>query len=323
MSEKLRLQREQIKRFVGDDPDAIRVIEKLLKTSNDLVEEIQNIPEPHDTGWIVCSAWGNQHLGDTVGGNVNHGFGLNLGKLSWQIFVSPTGSWADAFVLNDLNIDYEGISYPRGYTVYQVDVDNLMFQTGVNGVRYINGSGAAVDVSNGWRYRIIVSPLAARNVSYTYTANTPPMMIVEDRKPSGTNSGTFTSGAWRTRDLNTVVLNEITGASLSSNQVTLPVGTYEIFGFAMAHYVNRNAVRLQNTTDGSAEISGAPAFTPANDSQPSELPLGRVTITSAKVFELQHQCQTTRANEGFGLPVGSSFTVDYEVYAQVVIKKIA
>lgn len=34
MSEKIRLQREQLNRIVGDDPDAIRVFEKLLTTVN-------------------------------------------------------------------------------------------------------------------------------------------------------------------------------------------------------------------------------------------------------------------------------------------------
>jgi len=37
MSEELRLQRSQIHDFVGDDPDAVRVIEKLLKGYNTLI----------------------------------------------------------------------------------------------------------------------------------------------------------------------------------------------------------------------------------------------------------------------------------------------
>lgn len=44
----------------------------------------------------------------------------------------------------------------------------------------------------------------------------------------GTHGGTFTAGAWRTRDLNTVLTNTISGASLSNNQITLPAGKYYV-----------------------------------------------------------------------------------------------
>lgn len=40
MSEVLRLNREQIYRFVGDDPDAVRVIERLLENVNILLTEV-------------------------------------------------------------------------------------------------------------------------------------------------------------------------------------------------------------------------------------------------------------------------------------------
>ena len=49
---------------------------------------------------------------------------------------------------------------------------------------------------------------------------------VQDQKTQNTHGGDFTSGAWRTRDLNTVLTNTIPGASLASNQITLPAGKY-------------------------------------------------------------------------------------------------
>ena len=45
----------------------------------------------------------------------------------------------------------------------------------------------------------------------------PPFLHIQDQKPQGTYGGTFTAGAWRTRDLNTVLTNTITGASLAAN----------------------------------------------------------------------------------------------------------
>ena len=56
----------------------------------------------------------------------------------------------------------------------------------------------------------------------------PPFLHIQDQKPQGTHGGTFTSGAWRTRDLNTVLTNTITGASLATNQITLPAGKYYV-----------------------------------------------------------------------------------------------
>jgi len=45
---------------------------------------------------------------------------------------------------------------------------------------------------------------------------------------NGHNDGNFVSGAYRTRVLNKVLTNEISGASVASNQITLPAGTYFI-----------------------------------------------------------------------------------------------
>ena len=51
------------------------------------------------------------------------------------------------------------------------------------------------------------------------------LLHVRDEKSNGTAGGGFTSGSFQTRTLNTVMTNEISGASLASNQITLPSGT--------------------------------------------------------------------------------------------------
>ena len=63
---------------------------------------------------------------------------------------------------------------------------------------------------------------------------------VRDEKSSGTSGGNFSSGSYVTRTLNTSLTNEISGASLSSNQITLPSGTYYIQASCMASTVNTN-----------------------------------------------------------------------------------
>jgi hypothetical protein len=139
----------------------------------------------------------------------------------------------------------------------------------------------------------------------------------DTKSPAGTTSGTFTSGAWRTRDLNTSQVNSISGASLASNQITLPAGTYYIDAYAGCFWVNQNQARLQNITDGTTAILGVGAYTVTAGNAFSFVQ-GVITITGTKVFELQHQCAVTRATDGFG----TALNFNTEVYASIAIQKI-
>lgn len=145
------------------------------------------------------------------------------------------------------------------------------------------------------------------------------ILHVQNQQASGTNGGTFTSGAWQTRVLNTVLTNLITGASLASNQITLPSGTYRIIAFGATNACDRHQMRWQNTSDGTTTITGLSSVSSGTlySSGLADV-VGVFTISSSKIFELQHRCQSTRATEGFGLP-GSWGT---EVYADVFIEKI-
>jgi len=152
------------------------------------------------------------------------------------------------------------------------------------------------------------------------TSGSDKLLHVRDEKASGTAGGTFTSGAWQTRDLNTVLTNEISGASLSSNQITLPAGTYHIEARAPAYIVDTHKAKLRNVTDGSDEIIGSSTSDTNSASHGNDsIVTGRFTIAAEKTFELQHRCTTPRNTDGFGC--ASSFGV-VEVFAEVRIWKI-
>ena len=144
------------------------------------------------------------------------------------------------------------------------------------------------------------------------------LLHVRDEKSSGTGGGTFTSGSFQTRTLNTSVTNEISGASLASNQITLPSGTYYIYASAPAYRVNEHKAKLRNITDSSDTIIGSNeyAYTSA-DAGTRSFVIGRFTIASQKTFELQHRCSQTLT---FGQAVTYSVV---EVYADVQIWKVA
>lgn len=148
------------------------------------------------------------------------------------------------------------------------------------------------------------------------------LLHVQDQKASGTDGGTFTSGAWRTRTLNTSVTNEITGASLASNQITLPEGTYLIEALVAAGAVQEHQLRLYNSTDASAVLTGvnarasnASVVTSGNTATLR----GRFTIAAQKVLELQHRCNVSQATTGFG----HATSWGTEIYADALIYKVA
>ena len=165
----------------------------------------------------------------------------------------------------------------------------------------------------------------AKTFTSTISANdgiTVPVMHVQDQKTAGTHGGTFTSGAWRTRDLNTVLTNTITGASLASNQITLPAGTYKITTYAPAFQVNRHGTYFYNITDSKAELLSHSAID-CLEAESNAFMLGIITITGTKVFEVQHKCQSTFSTYGFGVELNSSLAWDHETYTDVFIEKLA
>lgn len=139
-------------------------------------------------------------------------------------------------------------------------------------------------------------------------------MLVQDQKSNGTNGGTGSTGI-NTRTLNTVVSNTISGASLASNQITLPAGTYRVKARAPVGPVDGNQAIFFNVTDTTSY------FGSSNDGlsnvQSWSFVECRFNIASAKVFELRHWINgaTTAA---LGLAAGAGNT---EVYSQVEVVK--
>ena len=141
---------------------------------------------------------------------------------------------------------------------------------------------------------------------------------VRDEKTSGTAGGTATSGSFQTRTLNTVMTNEISGASLSSSVITLPAGTYYINArqpfYGQIQYIK---VKLRNTSDSTDTLFGSNTY---HDGYVNDYwVIGRFTIASQKNFELQYRVGGTVANEG----LGHQAIYGTEVYADCQIWKVA
>jgi len=150
------------------------------------------------------------------------------------------------------------------------------------------------------------------------------LLHVRDEKTASTNAGTATGGQFTKRTLNTVKTNEISSARLSSDQITLPAGTYYMFGLAPANRCNGHKTRLRNVTDSSTAIVGLNTHTSSGQDIDDDKAfcIGRFTISGQKVFEFQHYVTTTRSTDGFGIASTAS-AGEVAVYADVQIWKVA
>lgn len=146
-------------------------------------------------------------------------------------------------------------------------------------------------------------------------------LIVADEKTSGTGGGSSTTGSWVTRTLNTVRTNTISGASLGSNQITLPAGTYRINASAPGLRIANFSTRLRNITDSTDTLIGTSEQSEQSGAivQSRSHIVGTFTIAGTKAFEIQMQCGFAFGTVGYGNPAGFGT----EVYTIAEIQRIA
>ncbi|RWQ41862.1 MAG: hypothetical protein EOS21_11890 [Mesorhizobium sp.] len=138
-----------------------------------------------------------------------------------------------------------------------------------------------------------------------------PDAVLEDQKATGTDGGTFSAGAWRTRTLNTEVLDPSGLITLSANRFTPTVAGWVEWS-APSYAVGTNIqTRLQNITDGTTAAMGVSDNNRASSTAPG---LGGGPVVAGKAYEIQHQCDAGAVTEGFGIASGFG---SHEVYTRV------
>ena len=140
-------------------------------------------------------------------------------------------------------------------------------------------------------------------------------MHVRDEKPNGTTGGNSVSGSQR-RTLNTVLRNTIPGASLASNIITLPAGTYRVFATAPAATQVIHKAFLQNETDATTLFVGT-SEDPGADSMTRSIVMGSFTLAVSKNISLFHYISGA-AVVGLGAPTSAGLV---EVYAEIILTK--
>lgn len=157
---------------------------------------------------------------------------------------------------------------------------------------------------------------------------------VRDQVSSGTASqGNLTDATWNTRRLQTTITNEITSASLASNQLSLPEGTYFVQGWALHYYAPAAAVsasltgklRLRNITGSTTLLLGSQFNTSSFQSSDAynvtyKLEIhGRFTLVGTTTIELQHWNDHTNTTGNAGLAASSG---ENEIYSELLIWKV-
>ena len=196
-----------------------------------------------------------------------------------------------------------------------------------SGFTEINAPAAAgsntlvLPTSNGSANQVLKNGSTAGTLEFVTHRGFVTYAIICDEKANDTAAGAFTSGDWRTRDLNTEIADPDGIVSISSNQFTLGAGTYLIEASSPAFDCNRHQTRLYNATTTTVvqygqAMSGSSTYSGLNNS----CVYARTTITGDTAFEIQHQCQTTKTTTGFGLD--NEFGCD-QIYTVVKIYKEA
>lgn len=220
-------------------------------------------------------------------------------------------------------IDFGELANPNNYKVM-----NFVGAHIATGGRPCNDRGAGVwrggtDAINALRFGISAGTISGRISIYKRSpiGSNPlgQVLHVQHRVTAGTAGGTPSgTGSWLTRTLNSEQQNAVPGASLASNQISLPPGTYEVSGNAVGYQVGKHQSRLRDTGGASTLLTSTTAD--AGTAVATETTLqGTLNLTATTTIELQTRVGTA-ATDGFGS--AANFGED-EVYANVFIRKLA
>ena len=189
-------------------------------------------------------------------------------------------------------------------------------------VLYYNGT-SYVRLAPGTSGQVLVSGGAGANPSWGSGGAFASYALLADHKTTGTEGGTFTQDAWQTRVLQTEVYDGI-GITLASNEFTVPVGNYLIEWQAPAFNVRANQSRLYDVTNstiiagGSSEYSRNPEIHAGGNVTNKSFGMARVTPSASTAYRIEHYCELTNADDGFGDATGYG---PNEVYTQVKVFK--
>lgn len=153
--------------------------------------------------------------------------------------------------------------------------------------------------------------------SIPYWALTTSVIKVSERQANTVAGSAVTTGSIAfTRVLNTVDINTVTGASLASNTVTLPAGTYDVFIRAPVFQLQFGQAFLYNSSDSTYTLLGSNRAGASATATHDCIVTGRFTIATAKNFTVRNYVSGGTAPNAVSSGQG-------EVYTEATFLKVA
>lgn len=249
-----------------------------------------------DTGPAGSSAVPQRTItgADTVVATDNFKLLLLNGTLTLAATAAATLGASFSFVAKNISMTTLATFDPAG--VETVDgAGSIVIQPGESRWFFCTGSG--------WTTMLIDAGLGG-------------ILHFQEQQASGVAGATSTAGAFNTRVINTVLLNTLSGASISANQITLAAGTYLVSIAATIYAGGGNKVVLENVTDSTVPLIGGSQNGVGNTSMNSMI-YGVVTISASKTFRIRHWAANVTS---FGTAASSG---QAEVYLNGVIRRLA
>jgi hypothetical protein len=198
--------------------------------------------------------------------------GSGIGGLTWSVVSADTTAVSSAGYMFDNSAATHTMTLPNspavGNTVGYKDLNGSFGSfplTIVGNGSKIQGytDSMVIDVPNG--YGVLTYSGASQgwvltSASVGYPMVGKPMMHVQDQKAYNVDGGIFANDTWTNRTLNTVIYNDIQGASLAGNDVLLPAGIYYVEGksrFYVSAATAASSYLLGISINGSAPSVGS------------------------------------------------------------------
>jgi hypothetical protein len=164
-----------------------------------------------------------------------------------------------------------------------------------------NGLGKAIGIDEINEIYTNIKILRIENANI-YSALSDLTSQLFDKKETGTNGGTFNSCIWQTRNLNFINDNLSFFTCIINNQIILNPGSYIFTAKVPATGVKHHLARLYNISNSTIEKIGTVSYSYSETTYC--IIETYIQITSETIYEIQHYCETTQINWGFGKSVG-------------------
>lgn len=232
---------------------------------------------------------------------------------------TPTGDPAIAALATGMRISFVPVA--NNTTAVTLNPD------GLGAISVVDADGTALasgQLRNGRPVEgTIYSDGKLRLTSGLSAPATPPKIAIITNSRTNAYGGSLSSGSNNTLALNTLLLDEI-GITGSLPTFTIPAGTWDIDLVAAISDVDAVQLRLRNTTDSSdvTTVIGTAGRLPTANADHEVSLRGRITLASAKSFQVWARVSTTIANEAQGGAQESGdswFTSNQLNYARLII----